>query len=817
MNLRGLFLNKPYWLIIFLIPQICHSYILDKDDKIAVINDFSGGLVTNKPSSKLSPNESPNLRNFYIDNDKLEEINGYILAGTNGAMTKVTNMFEFNKEDGSREFIVTDSSRVYTTTDFNTFTLITNSLSGRKVPNFFQARNKVWGVNGIDPAFTWDGSTRIVLDGSLQASTRTPNVPIMAYGSYYQERVFLFNSTYSASSLRYTTLVDTGNNIINPDNFLAWPLDHELFIGQGDGQNGSAIWKQDGQLKLGKERSIYTLFGSDHDNYNAQISIPDVGVISNDCVVQQNGIAYFFGSPPGIYAYAQDKIDLLTENIDADMRNVFVNLANLVSTTWDSFSDFANGSVLINSTVTVGSVEKYSGYRDDTIYTDLGAARALNRASLVAPSGGEIFLDDIVSTSTAWMIFHPTNTFPSNGNFKVGNTNVTPQFAWAESTGTCTLNFYFRNLNGEVNTGAVDNLNFSYNNGGASRRSLSGNDPVVFSGSEINGGSVAVKASLNVSAPGACTSFGLFYPTNTFASEFIMVPIATGTYISNVATITNVITAWDTFNADIRQTNGSVSFYYRTATSAVNITTYPWISIIPGNLVGSAVTDKYIQWAASFTSTAQQLAGDTGIDKVEILHNEGGATDSRPIGTSWKNRIMIAVTTNSTGNTNLIYVKSRSNSKNPKAFTVIEGINIKSFLKRGDESLYGGSAISSSIFKLDTGMTFNGTNISAYYETPDLHLGDFYLEDKQQMFWLDTDKNSTAGSTIGIGYSVNGSTYTSVSYSINGTGRLLRSIYKVPDTVKNGFYFRYRFYNDGAYNLTINSFAVVYRPSQVMP
>src|SRR3990167_1626002 len=143
-----------------------------------VFTDFSGGLNTSAPASKIDITETSDIRNFYIDNDSLEKSKGFTLVGSTPTLYKVTKMFIFNKENGSKEYIVTDSSRVFTTTDFITFTHIRTGLSGTTVPDFFQLRNKVWCTNGVDAVFTWDGTTAQTLDGT----SGTPDVPISKFG-----------------------------------------------------------------------------------------------------------------------------------------------------------------------------------------------------------------------------------------------------------------------------------------------------------------------------------------------------------------------------------------------------------------------------------------------------------------------------------------------------------------------------------------------------------------------------------------------------------------------------------------------------------
>ena len=126
------------------------------DSKLAILQDWSGGLNTNQSDHNLEKNESPGMRNILIDEypGSIVKSNGYILSGTASGsgvnLSKVTGMFPFETSDGLKSMIVTDSSQVLDTTDFQTFTTVKTQLNTAVLLNCTQVRDKImYDINVI--------------------------------------------------------------------------------------------------------------------------------------------------------------------------------------------------------------------------------------------------------------------------------------------------------------------------------------------------------------------------------------------------------------------------------------------------------------------------------------------------------------------------------------------------------------------------------------------------------------------------------------------------------------------------------------------
>jgi len=736
-----------------------------------VLTDFSGGLNTSAPASKIDITETPDIRNYYIDNDRLEKSKGFTLVGSTPTLDKVTKFFIFNKENGSKEFIVTDSSRVLTTTDFITFTLIRSGLSGTTVPDFFQLRNKVWCTNGVDAVFTWDGTTAQTLDGT----SGTPDVPISKFGESFQERAFLWNGEGGASNLRFSSLVDTNAVNIAPDSFLAWPETNGRNVGQGDGQSGSAMWKQAGQLQLGKERSIYTLFGDDVYTYNVVPTNPGVGVVSDESVVFDQDIVYFFGSPPGFYAYDGRNVKRISDKIQPDMDSVVNNLAKIIGDTWDTRTEFATGGSFDGTTTTASGLLTLI---PDAEATDTDG----NETGIFTPTQEQDIrtIPELFQANATWHVSRISMTTSLEGCGGSGNRNAYLKVR-NERTG-------FIIAGGTISVPASQTVSFSTFNVSDANNSFTSDDIRLSSFTIIGGWS-----------PPTCTRI-IFYASHTISLS----ANTTSQFISNVATIAT-ITSWGTFQSERDIGDGDVDYFYRAATSAVNITTYPWIAVTPGLVIGATAAYTRIQWASTMTGTSE-------IDNVVINHNEGGIGDARPLGEFWKNRLWFAVSTQTTVDSNFIYVKSKSSSRNPYAFTLFDGINIKAIVNDANETLYGGSGSTGDFYKLDDGLTYNGTVFEAYYKTPQMDFGETFFRKKQSALFINCDRETSANLTVS--YSNDGAAFTDIAFSINGTGRILKSLYGLK---QSGFYFQYKFSNSESTDLKINSFSVLYTPTEILP
>lgn len=624
------------------------------------------------------------------------------------------------------------------------------------------------GENGVDFVITWDGTTKKILNGM----NGTPNVPKFKYAEYWQERVWGLNNPNGRSDLDFSAIASTNGVRLEPDDQFAWPGENNLRIGEGDGQIGTALWVQDGQLKVGKERSIYTIFGTNVSNYFArkEENLGD-GVASDETVVLLDQGAYWLGKD-GIYKDGQRISDL----IEPDLGAINKGSVEVIANTWDSQTDFASKGHFYGTTATA------SGFLTN-ISTTYGRPPAGTKPNIFT-----VYPDSVPRTNIDDFIPFNSGTTYYQFNYKWLTTTQIPEYAnvyiekilFVANSNTplpeCSVKFASVTIQNDITKvqqktivtdfgGVVDSI-VTADFGGLST------PKVLFNGYDLKTSSILVKVE-------GC-GFTMDPPTInqgvTTAIQFLN--STTNQYLSEVTTLT-MVTAWGNFNAISNANEGSFQYFVRTSTSSVNIATQTWTTIVPGAIINQPTVNNYIQWAATMTSISTSPV--TNIDSVEFSHIEGISGADRAFAISWKNRYWLATSTGSSTLTYLL-VKSKITNKTPHAWMPVEGINIRAFAKNND-ILYGGSSTSGTVYRLDYGTSFDGTPIEYIYDTPDLILGDNYRTKNIKRYMLDAKRDS--GLTYTVKTSLNGGDFTSQDFPFNGTGRQLQEIFGVKNPAKS--------------------------------
>lgn len=732
--------------------------------KQELITDFSGGLNTSDPSHKLETKYSPYMRNVFIDSGKIERINGYQTLGSSNVLSKVTGIFPFVRENGLTTFLVTDSSMTIETADFKSWTFVSSASSTGALLYWMQVRNKMWGYNGVDPVMTWDGTSKVILNGQLTGSQSTPNVPRFRYGAYYQDRVWGLGIPGGASDLYFSSIVSTDNIIMAPDNQFAWPAINAMFVGRGDGTVGTALWIYQGLLRAGKEQSIYTIYGDNPSNYLPRKEEANVGVASQESVRVLDGEVHFI-SQNGVYRNIRRISDLIVPDIEV----MNTGLSSILSNSWDTQADFARGHFY-------GSTATASGFLTTSKEQDSGSAekvQALKFSTETFAGDGPAGLTLSAGTTffgwrrqTPALTYATTNINNSAREFtkrvgltfaRAGNTSVEP-------IARVTIRNIFTGIEAAAGLVTISNIGIP-----ASQVFQFPTQHPIFSGYEINSASLTLKIEL---ANFATPSVDDLLISNTGSDAWFFVQATTVQYLSEVSTL-SMVTAWGPFNTTVNTAGGSIATYFRTSTSAVNISTQVWAPINSGALIVAPLINNYIQWATTITSISSASVSGTNIDIVSIDHIEGQASDARPFAMDWNNRYWLTVTTTSDPTKRLTYVKSLNTNQNPDAWMPVDAYPIDCYAKLGN-ILYGGSASTSAVYRLDFGSNLDGQPINSTYDTPDLTLNDFFQDKYILKYLFDGEKSGNGVMTIGT--SRNQGDFTSSTFTIAGSGRYSRIV-----------------------------------------
>lgn len=734
------------------------------------INTPLGGINTVDPSFRVLSKFSPYMRNVFIDNGRIEGINGFTVLGSSMVLSKVTGIFPFVRESGAVTFIVTDSSMTLETSDFNSWIFVSSASNSGGLLTWLQVKNKMWGFNGLDFVMTWDGTTKKILNGT----NNTPNPPKFRYGAYWQERVWGFSNPSAISDLDFSSIVTTDAVIINPDDPRAWPATNNLKIGSGDGEFGTALWIKNGQLKVGKERSKYTIYGTNVSNYFARKDASNsVGVVSNESVVNMDDATYYLSSD-GIYKDEERISDLIQPDIEAMSKGITRNLLN----TWDTKADFERGQFFGTTATASGFLTENTKDPGSSLgYTDAKKPFTLPTGVLGQADAGFTLQPGTTFFGPIQLEFSRTlnSASPSEvASRGVDSTTILIPDAifWVNtySGGPCDLTFAsvtIQNNKTGVSKKAVVNFDNSISRVRAffSTTSVS---PPIFDALDILNSSLSVKVE-------GC---GWTLPDFANNGEIHFIHSTTAQYVSDIATLTSV-TAWGNFDSVNSPNQGSIVFYTRTSTSPINIATRTWTQTSPGSVLAFATHENYIQWASTFFSVSS-FTSVPNIDNVTISHVEGASSINRAFAINWKNRYWLATST--FGNIlSLIYVKSIITNPQPNAWMPIEGINIKCLAKY-NEILYAGSSSTGTVLRLDFGTNFNGAAIPFIYDTPDMILGANYTSKEIQSYLLDADKDS--GLTLTVGSSIDKGSFSNKSVSMDGSGRKLYVVKGVTNPCK---------------------------------
>lgn len=756
-----------------------------------LISDVSGGLNTSDPSHKMDSKFSPYMRNAFIDGGMIETPGGYVVLGSTNVLAKVTGIFPFVRENGQTTFLVTDSSVTLDTPDFKTWTFVSSNSNTSGYLYWMQVRNKMWGFNGLDFPMTWDGTSKIILNGTLG----TPTVPKFRYGANYQDRIFGFGIPSGASDMYFSSVITTDNVIIAPDDARAWPAINTFSVGRGDGTIGTALWLYQGQLRAGKEQSLFTIYGDDPSNYQPRKEESSLGVVSNDSVRVMDGETHFLG-PTGVYR----NVKRISDNIIPDIAAINKAQSQIVSNSWETSPDFLRGYFSWGTTITPTGLLQVSRSSFTANYsTHTGGAL----------EGGEAnaqYLSLAQGQSTNFVARIPTEAVPSNFN---GWPFLISFFGRCVAGGCGDLRFTVKN-NRSGETKAI-NFNPGFGSGfgttlefWGNQTAYTGKDDVLFTADDINKSNMQYKLEYT----GVGNTYDIFPASNTGFSNWVMLAASTGQYISDISTLA-MITAWGNLDSVNNTNGGRINFYYHTSTSLVNIATQTWLQITPGTIIGAPLINKYIQWAS--TLQAVGLTASPNIDNVIISHIEGQGSDARTFAMDWDNRYWMTVTTTTDYSQRLIYVKSRYTNENPDAWMPIEGIPVDCFAKAGN-ILYGGSSTAGIVMRLDYGTNFNGAAIPSIYDTPDLPLGNYFYDKNILKYIVDGKKISNG--TLTIGSSANERTFVNTSFSIDGSGRFLRNVEGVTQPVKT---LRLRLQNlEKDIGLGIYNMNILYEPAKTL-
>ena len=97
--------------ILFSLLLLLGQTVSAQEEQPISLRDFSGGLVDNRASVALQPNESPDTLNVIVDEPwgSVKTRPGYAACGNTPSGNTVAAVYEYIKSDGNQNLIITDN------------------------------------------------------------------------------------------------------------------------------------------------------------------------------------------------------------------------------------------------------------------------------------------------------------------------------------------------------------------------------------------------------------------------------------------------------------------------------------------------------------------------------------------------------------------------------------------------------------------------------------------------------------------------------------------------------------------------------------
>ena len=762
-------MNLRWFMLFFLFsPSFVMASKLDSNSKVEDLSDFSGGLNTYAFEKKMNKSYSPSMYNLFGDVKlgSLSSLGGYTVLGATSTISSGNLIFEFKQSNSETSYVVSDSSVVLCTKDFQKYDFVRGNLNSNYQLDCAQVNNELWCTNGLDPIFSLDCTTVSVFDGKIYASTRSPNLPPSKFIEFADERVWLFNSTQSASALHFSNITSTDAEIIDPSDIMAWPSQNVINLDPGNGYDGTALWKYKTALWASKERGIYGISGTDEFNFSPLRVIDNVGVSSNRSISIDNGLTYFQGNN-NFYIFDSVNVEPIGTNIQDRIKEIENNGLQLTANTWDSQAEFSKGK-LYGTTVTVN-----------------GTLKLINPFPVNESEGiGPDTFSNLGSTSSHYQTMIST-ALTSHGDFSAKITTINVNYEWVtyqppafcQSPENIHLNITVQNTRTNVSSTSVNRIHPA---GGGPVDPVQ-SYPIYFGDIDAKAqdfidGNIRVLTEMDF-AGGPVNCIINIQPIYKPGGSDFYLKLSSSQYISDIATI-SAINNWDILKSQYNENNGDIDFYVQAATSIVNFTTATWQSITPQTIINFPAAKNFIRWASTITANDENIF--PSIDFTYIYHNAGGSSEGLPISTFFDDRWYVFASTIPGSDNRVGFAKSLENSLNKNAFFPISGINVASVLVTKDNNFYAGSSTSGVFLQLfgDNVYSFNGTPIDYYYEAPSSYLGDPYLKSKLSRVYMDFERSD--GSTLDYGIAIDSATTSFRSIPIDGSGNTIKTIRNLP-------------------------------------
>ena len=724
------------------------------------LQDFSGGLVDRFTADRIADKYSPDMLNVYVDKDSgITKRRGYIkyLSTALTEQQKIRSIHTYPKNNGTDYFLFNSSWSIYYSLGGGDKTSLVSGKNSAYNYIFANALDYVYGSNGNDNMFMWDGAT--YTEYTAANSTNVPKGDIMIW---HKNRLWIAGVTGQLSTLFYSQLID-------PPNFGIVATDNMEYLSQNDGDYITGLWSMEDILLVFKRYSVWGLYGTAPSNWVIRCIDAHIGCLYQSSIASYKGYPTWL-SREGIMQFDGVKLNNISGGIDNFVKGLNQLEIKKQILTDTNQEDFRAGTEFI-AVDTFTSITSLLNGNGTTSYMYPSIHKMQNNGILAYEYGAgiAIILGDHYQTFMSSISFITSrieflNQALSAGQFFIDVVkNNDLNTILARSTATC------------VGSG-FSTFTFS---------------SITILAQQIYRIRICQNAGNNAILMMSQASAGDTYPagrSHESVRDWIFSVYGSSCISRYTSQIHNAGTdwkQWGLFQENHSKTDGtSIDFSFRTSTfsAGINLTTFTAIS---NSYDIASTTGPFIQWRSSSS------AGAYSIDDVTLNYYEDTPTDD-PVGITYDNRYWLAVATDTVKQSNNVVLVYNED----KAFTFFNNLNIGSACLYRDK-LYTGSAIDNGmIYRQDVSGVYSddGTDYDSYYTTKIFDTGNPFVNKIFRALYLSAENSGNWN--VEIGYRVNGSSapFTTKNVNLNVGDKTLAK--KIPlQLAKRGQYIQFRFRN----------------------
>ena len=274
------------------------------------IKDFSQGMVDKVDDNLLPDNASQDCQNFICKIlGVLRTRNGQEHLNSSALDAGIHGLYAYYKSS-SRYLVAVAGTNVYkwdTTATPPAFSSIKSGVNATAQMYFETCANFMVGMNGVDAAFKWDGTT----------VTALANAPVGYFPTLFKEKLFCVPAS-NTSQIWWS-------ESFYPE---TWPATYYWSVKSGDGDSITGLIPYLGELVVLKRRSIHSFRGNSIDDFSLTEQDSRIGCVSHQAAVVA-GTKIYFVSDEGLYAYNgmkatpihSERIPKLWDNINKEYIN----------------------------------------------------------------------------------------------------------------------------------------------------------------------------------------------------------------------------------------------------------------------------------------------------------------------------------------------------------------------------------------------------------------------------------------------------------------------------------------------------------------